>query len=157
MNAKKIGPTGDKPRKTKDGPTLIDAHVGSRIRARRGLLGMSQKDLGAKVGLTFQQIQKYERGANRIGSGRLYEFSKILGVPIAYFFDDMSVELQSYAEKGAKRGKPIPDGAPDAEIMDRRDTLDLVRTFHAIDDDMVRQRLVELMREAARVCTGKAK
>ena len=90
MNAKKITPGGGKPRKTKDGPTLIDAHVGARIRARRGLLGMSQKDLGGKVGLTFQQIQKYERGANRIGSGRLFEFSCILDVPISYFFDDMS-------------------------------------------------------------------
>lgn len=155
MNAKKIEPNGGKPRKTKDGPTLIDGHVGSRIRVRRGLLGMSQKDLGAKVGLTFQQIQKYERGANRIGSGRLYEFSKILGVPISYFFDEMSAELQAYAEQGAKRGKPIPASAPDAAIMDRRETLELVRTFHAISDNLVRQRFVELMREAARVCPPK--
>lgn len=155
MNAKKITPGGGKPRKTKDGPTLIDAHVGARIRARRGLLGMSQKDLGAKVGLTFQQIQKYERGANRIGSGRLFEFSLILGVPISYFFDEMSSELRSYAEKGSKKGAPLPASAPDAEIMDRRDTLELVRTFHAIDDDLVRQRFVELMREAARVCAKK--
>lgn len=155
MNAKRIVPTGGKPRKTKDGPTLIDAHVGMRIRARRGLLGMSQKDLGAKVSLTFQQIQKYERGANRIGSGRLYEFSKILGVPISYFFDEMSAELQSYAEKGSKRGKPLPASAPDASIMDRRETLELVRTFYTIDDTLVRQRFLELMRESARVCSAK--
>jgi len=155
MNAKRTLKPGTKPRKTKDGPTPIDAHVGSRIRARRGLLGMSQKDLGAKVGLTFQQIQKYECGANRIGSGRLYEFSKILGVPISYFFDEMSADLQSYAEKGAKKGKPLPAGAPDAEILDRRETLDLVRSFYAIGDDMVRQRFHELLREAARVCSGR--
>lgn len=155
MNAKRSLPSGSKPRKTKDGPTLIDAHVGARIRVRRGLLGMSQKDLGAKVGLTFQQIQKYERGANRVGSGRLYEFSKILGVPIAYFFDEMSTDLQSYAEKGSQKGKPIPASAPDAEIMDRRDTLELVRTFHKIGDALVRQRFLELMREAARVCSIK--
>lgn len=155
MNAKRSVPTGGKPRKTKDGPTLIDAHVGGRIRSRRALLGMSQKDLGAKVALTFQQIQKYERGANRVGSGRLYEFSKILGVPIAYFFDEMPSELQSIAEKGSKRGKAIPSGAPDAEIMDRRDTLELVRTFHGINDTLVRQRFLELMREAARVCPAK--
>ncbi|MCR4378494.1 MAG: helix-turn-helix domain-containing protein [Rhodospirillales bacterium] len=155
MNAKRSVPPGGKPRKTKDGPTLIDAHVGGRIRTRRALLGMSQKDLGAKVGLTFQQIQKYERGANRVGSGRLYEFSKILGVPIAYFFDEMPTELQSIAEKGSKKGKAIPSGAPDAEIMDRRDTLELVRTFHGISDTLVRQRFLELMREAARVCPAK--
>jgi len=140
------------PRKTKDGPTPIDAHVGARIRARRGLLGMSQKDLGEKVALTFQQIQKYERGANRVGSGRLFEFSRILGVPISYFFDEMTMELKSYADKGAQKGKPIPPGAPDAEILDRRETLELVRTFYQIDDAIVRQRFLELMREAARVC-----
>lgn len=153
MNAKRVPPSGPKKRKTKDGPSPIDAHVGSRIRARRGLLGLSQKDLGAKVGLTFQQIQKYERGSNRIGSGRLYEFSKILDVPISYFFDDMPPELQAYAAKGVKKGKPIPSTSPGAEIMDRRDTLDLVRTFHNISDDMVRQRFMELLREAARVCS----
>ena len=141
------------PRKTKDGPTPIDAHVGSRIRSRRGLLGMSQKDLGGKVGLTFQQIQKYERGANRIGSGRLFEFSRILGVPISYFFDEMSPELKVYAEQGAKKGKPLPANAPEAEVLDRRETLDLVRMFYSIDDTLVRQRFLELMRESARVCT----
>lgn len=153
MNAKTNATTKATSRKTKDGPTPIDAHVGGRIRARRGLLGMSQKDLGAKVGLTFQQIQKYERGANRIGSGRLYEFSRILGVPISYFFEDMSGDLQTYAEKGTKKGKPIPAGAPEAEVLDRRETLDLVRTFYMIDDALVRQRFMELMREAARVCS----
>jgi len=141
------------PRKTKDGPTPIDTHVGGRIRARRGLLGMSQKDLGEKVALTFQQIQKYERGANRIGSGRLFEFSRILGVPISYFFDEMTAELKSYADKGSKKGKPLPATAPDAEILDRRETLELVRTFYQIDDTVVRQRFLELMRESARVCS----
>lgn len=155
MNAKMKVPSSGAPRKTKDGPTPIDAHVGLRIRARRGLLGMSQKDLGAKVSLTFQQIQKYERGANRIGSGRLFEFSKILGVPISYFFDEMSPQLQAYAEAGANKGKALPASAPDAEILDRRETLELVRSFYAIDDDLVRQRFIELMREAARVCKSK--
>lgn len=148
-----IAKTNIMPRKTKDGPTPIDAHVGARIRARRGLLGMSQKDLGEKVALTFQQIQKYERGANRIGSGRLFEFSRILGVPISYFFDEMTTELKSYADKGSKKGKPLPAAAPDAEILDRRETLELVRTFYQIDDTVVRQRFLELMRESARVCS----
>ncbi|MFC1674222.1 transcriptional regulator, partial [Pseudomonadota bacterium] len=94
-----------------------------------------------------------ERGANRIGSGRLYEFSRILNVPISYFFDEMTQELQAYAEQGAKKGKAIPASAPDAEVLDRRETLDLVRTFYTIDDQLVRQRFLELMREAARVCT----
>ena len=138
-------------RKGKDGPTAIDAHVGSRIRARRGLLGMSQKYLGQQVDLTFQQIQKYERGANRIGSGRLFEFSRILDVPISYFFDSMPTEIDPAA------GETMSSDAdksmtPDANLFDRRDTIEMVRVFHQIDDKMVRQKFVELMREAARVC-----
>ena len=67
----------------------VDVHVGARMRQRRTLLGMSQEKLGTAVGLTFQQIQKYESGSNRIGSSRLYEFAKVLDVPVSYFFDEM--------------------------------------------------------------------
>src|SRR5471030_846944 len=67
----------------------VDVHVGARMRQRRTLLGMSQEKLGTAVGLTFQQIQKYERGSNRIGSSRLFEFAKVLDVPVSYFFDEM--------------------------------------------------------------------
>ena len=70
-------------------PNPVDIHVGGRIRLRRTLLGYSQEKLGNAVGLTFQQIQKYERGANRIGAGRLYDFSQILEVPVSFFYDDM--------------------------------------------------------------------
>src|SRR5512134_3751494 len=70
-------------------PNPVDIHVGSRVRLRRTLLGLSQEKLGEAVGLTFQQIQKYERGANRIGASRLFEFSRILDVPVSFFFDDM--------------------------------------------------------------------
>src|SRR6185369_2529188 len=69
-----------------DTPSPVDVHVGSRVRLRRTLLGMSQEKLGTAIGLTFQQIQKYERGSNRIGSSRLYEFAKVLDVPVSYFF-----------------------------------------------------------------------
>ena len=68
---------------------LVDVHVGRRMRQRRTLLAMSQSKVGEAVGLTFQQIQKYERGSNRIGSSRLYEFAKVLDVPVSYFFDEM--------------------------------------------------------------------
>ena len=71
-------------------PNPVDIHVGSRVRLRRTLLGLSQEKLGEAVGLTFQQIQKYERGANRIGASRLFEFSRILDVPVSFFFDDMA-------------------------------------------------------------------
>ena len=70
-------------------PNPIDIHVGSRIRLRRTLLGMSQQKLGEAIGLTFQQVQKYERGANRVGSSRMFELARVLDVPISYFFEEM--------------------------------------------------------------------
>lgn len=73
---------------------LLDIHIGSRIRLRRVLMGMSQEKLGKALGLTFQQIQKQEKGSNRVGSGRLYLLSQILDVPISFFFDDMPEEIE---------------------------------------------------------------
>ena len=74
-------------------PSPIDVHVGSRIRLRRTLLGMSQERLGESLGLTFQQVQKYERGVNRVGASRLFDLSRVLDVPISFFFDDMPDSL----------------------------------------------------------------
>src|SRR6202453_3199655 len=71
-------------------PSPIDVHVGSRVRLRRTLLGMSQEKLGDALGLTFQQVQKYERGANRVGARRLYDLSRVLDVPVSYFFDEFT-------------------------------------------------------------------
>ena len=76
-------------------PSPIDTHVGARIRLRRTLLGMSQERLGEALGLTFQQVQKYERGANRVGASRLFDLSRVLDVPISFFFDDMPEALAS--------------------------------------------------------------
>ncbi len=76
----------------KDGPHPIEVHVGSRVRLRRILLGMSQTHLGEKLEITYQQIQKYERGFNRVSASRLYQISRILGVPVSFFFDDLDEE-----------------------------------------------------------------
>ena len=88
-----------KPRKSsgrmasKGFPNPIDVHVGQRVRQRRTLLGMSQEKLAEAIGLTFQQVQKYERGANRVGSSRLFDLARVLDVPIAYFFEDMEANV----------------------------------------------------------------
>src|SRR6202012_596679 len=81
-------------------PNPIDAHVGARVRLRRTLLGMSQEKLGEAIGLTFQQVQKYERGANRIGASRLYDLSRVLDVPVSFFFDDLNPEAAAAALAG---------------------------------------------------------
>src|SRR5215469_7120842 len=85
----------------KDGrPSPIDVHVGSRVRLRRRLLAMSQEQLGDALGLTFQQVQKYERGMNRVGASRLFDLSRVLDVPISFFFDDMP---ETVSAAGAER------------------------------------------------------
>lgn len=130
----------------------IDAHVGRRVRLRRTLLGMSQERLGELLGLTFQQVQKYERGVNRIGSSRLYELGRILDVPVSFFFDDMS-------EGEARAGGAAPSGLAEERApfeheevdlpLDKRETLELVRTYYRIADPAVRKRLFELAKALA--------
>lgn len=102
------------------GPRDVDVYVGRRLRERRTLMGMSQENLAEAVGLTFQQIQKYERGANRISASRLYEFSTIMGVSSSWFFE-------GYNEKA------IPEDEPD---LCRRETLEFVRSFERIPEEV---------------------
>ena len=119
-------------------------HVGSRVRLRRTLLGMSQEKLGEAVSLTFQQIQKYERGTNRIGSSRLYELSRVLDVPVSFFFDDMPDEIKG---KPRRRGTGLRDRGQaefETDTLNRRETLELVRAYYRITEPQVRKRLFEL-------------
>ncbi len=119
------------------GPHPVDVHVGGRVRLRRTLLGMSQTDLGNALGVTFQQIQKNERGINRFGSSRLYQLSHVLDVPLSYFFDDMP-PLDEADASGLRGGVQEPS-APD--LMDKRETLELVRAYYRIRDPKVRDAL----------------
>lgn len=125
-------------------PNPIDIHVGSRVRLRRTLLGLSQEKLGEAVGLTFQQIQKYERGANRIGASRLFEFSRILDVPVSFFFDDMSDRMAASENAYGFGIADQPSSSLDPDPLTRRETLELVRAYYRIPDTQVRKRLFEL-------------
>jgi len=132
--------TVQKQRRTRGKPNRVDIHVGTRVRQRRTLLGMSQEKLADALGLTFQQVQKYERGANRIGAGRLYELSRALDVPVSYFFDEVGTDgatAGGLAEKAA---------AYESDPMSRRETLLLVRAYYAIPDTAVRRRVLDLMK-----------
>lgn len=137
-------------------PSPIDVHVGSRVRLRRTLLGMSQERLGEALGLTFQQVQKYERGVNRIGASRLYDLSRVLDVPISFFFDDMPMgggaagfaqRNQGVAEPGqAPFGHaPAAPGLP-PDLLQQRETLELVRAYSRIQDPAVRKRVFDLIK-----------
>lgn len=127
------------------GPNPIDVHVGSRVRLRRTLLGMSQEKLGQALGLTFQQIQKYERGVNRIGSSRLYQLSQILDVPVSFFFDDMPAANASPAPGLAESAQAPLERDP----MVKRETLELVRAYYRIRDPNARKRIFELTKAVA--------
>ena len=127
-------------------PRPVDVHVGARLRLRRTLLGMSQEKLGEAVGLTFQQIQKYERGANRIGASRLFELSQVIGVPVSYFFEEMSAQVK------ATRGAHVEmedSSADEPDPLTRRETLELVRAYYKITDPKVRKRMFELTKSLA--------
>ena len=137
--------------KTRGGPNPIDIHVGSRVRLRRTLLGMSQEKLGDAVELTFQQIQKYERGANRIGSSRLYQFSKVLQVPVSFFFDDMPEAISGHPPGLSESKGP----AYDDDRFARRETLELVRGYYRISDAATRKRLFELIKAVGQAQTPK--
>jgi transcriptional regulator with XRE-family HTH domain len=128
-----------------DAPSPVDVHVGSRVRLRRTLLGMSQEKLGNAVGLTFQQIQKYERGANRIGASRLFEMSRVLDVPVQFFFDEMPTEPES----SDYRPMSAETDAPEQDPMAKRETLELIRAYYRIPDAQVRRRLFELAKAMA--------
>ncbi len=128
-------------------PNPIDVHVGARVRLRRTLLGMSQEKLGESIGLTFQQVQKYERGANRIGASRLHDLSRVLDVPVSYFFDDMSDEVSSQSPGLLYAEDKDPEVyVADSDPMSKRETLELVRAYYGIQDPEARRRLFELAR-----------
>lgn len=122
----------------------IDIHVGKRVRIRRRLLDMSQTDLGNAIDLTFQQIQKYERGANRISASVLFRLSEVLDVPISFFFDDMPDAIA-----GASPTAPVSD-APDLGVFNSSDARELVRAYFEIDDHKVRRSMFDLAKTLAR-------
>ncbi len=126
-------------------PNPIDVHVGSRLRLRRTLMGMSQEKLGEAIGLTFQQVQNYERGSSRIGASRLFDLARVLNVPVGFFFDDMSDDV---AARSPGQSKGTASEAVDVgpKPMVKRETLELFRAYYKIRDASVRKRLFELIK-----------
>ncbi len=127
-------------------PNPIDIHVGSRLRLRRMMLGISQEKLGDRLGLTFQQIQKYEKGTNRIGASRLFTLAQVLDVNVQFFFD----EFVSSGENGANGQHAQPEKESYVlEFLNSREGLELNRAFVQIPDQKVRRKLIDLVRAMA--------
>lgn len=120
-----------------NGPDPIDVHVGHRVRARRKMLGLSQTQLGQELGVTFQQVQKYERGTNRIGSSRLFKMSTTLDVPVAYFFEGAETKMPGYS---------APSDAMGEGVFEREETQELVDAYYRIADPRIRKKVLGLAR-----------
>jgi transcriptional regulator with XRE-family HTH domain len=121
-------------------PNPVDKHVGSRVRMRRVLIGMSQEKLGEALGITFQQIQKYEKGTNRIGASRMQQIATVMGVPVSYFFDDApgtDAKLSGFAES---HGSDFV-----VDFLTTAEGLQLNKSFVRIADGKVRRKIVELV------------
>lgn len=140
-----------KTRKTKGVPDSVDKHVGQQLKSRRVLLGMSQERLAESVGITFQQVQKYERGTNRISAGRLLKFSKTLQVPVGYFYEGAEEVMKSESGTARKVGfsdteqESLADAMP-ADVMNRKETLDLLRNYYSIQDPSMRKMIQKMIK-----------
>jgi transcriptional regulator with XRE-family HTH domain len=123
-------------------PHPVDVHVGARVRARRTLLGMTQTDLANAIGLAFQQVQKYERGTNRISASKLFTLSQVFDVPVNFFFDDMPSEVAARSPT-KRRGRTAEY---ELDPFARRETLEFVRAYYKIEDADVRQQVHKMTR-----------
>lgn len=136
------------------GPDPVDVHVGKRLRLRRTLLGMSQEQLAAAVGVTFQQIQKYERGSNRVSASRLYDVARVLGVEIGFFFEDIGSDVttgrptQNLPEQAGLSEPAVP--AFEADPLAKNETLELVRAYWKLPHADMRKHVIELLRSMGR-------
>src|SRR5271168_387189 len=130
----------------KKAPNPIDKHVGSRVRMRRMMLGMSQEKLGDALGLTFQQVQKYEKGTNRIGASRLQQIAQILQVPVAFFFEGAPGAQIIGRGKGPAEA---PSPAYVSDFLATSDGLALTKAFMQIRDGKLRRRIVDLVEQVA--------
>jgi transcriptional regulator with XRE-family HTH domain len=129
-------------------PNPVDVHVGNRLRQKRALMGMSQEKLAESIDLTFQQIQKYERGANRISASRLYQLSKILNVPISYFFEKFGEEGNEYGLKYSLSDNKQEE-IINEDMLHNKETIELIRTYYSITDPKVRKDILGIVKTMA--------
>ncbi|MBN9023793.1 MAG: helix-turn-helix transcriptional regulator [Rhizobiales bacterium] len=128
-------------------PNPIDIHVGSRVRLRRMMLGMSQEKLGENLGITFQQIQKYEKGTNRIGASRLQHIARVLTVPVSFFFEDAPGAAP--AEPGVAGMAERPSASYVVDFLSSSEGVQLNKAFIRIKDPKIRRKVIELVRAMA--------
>lgn len=134
-----------------EGPHPVDTHVGAKVKSRRLMLGLSQEELAKSIGLTFQQVQKYERGANRISVSRLIDIARALKTPLDYFTDGIASMAENVRGKAALRGvSDVKQAAfDDVDAMTKKDVLELVRAYQRITTPALKKQLVEMAKALA--------
>lgn len=140
-------------------PNPIDVHVGKRIRLRRTILHITQQQMAEMLGLTFQQVQKYEKGMNRVGASRLWDISKVLDVPMGFFFEDIDKEVAQKSpmmlnSKMEKSFKIEENSAFDEDPMSKAETLELVRAYYKIPNRKIAKQLFDLMISLSKSTAG---
>jgi transcriptional regulator with XRE-family HTH domain len=125
----------------------VDAHVGKRLRLRRTMMGLSQESVAKAVGITFQQVQKYEKGSNAMNSSRLYEFARFMNVPVAYFFEGL--DLSGEAGRQAGFGEGSAENFEHRGAVSDRESLEMMKAFKRIKEHVIRKRLADMVRAIA--------
>lgn len=132
-----------------NGPHPVDVHVGSRLKKRRSLMGVSQEKLADAVGLTFQQVQKYERGANRVSASRLYQFAQILDVPVSFFYEGFADDSAAIAPGLSDNTQEAFESEADEDVFEKKETIKLLREYYSIPDPKLRADLFKMIKTMA--------
>ena len=146
--------------KKEDGLAPLDVHIGMRVRQRRQLLGLTQQDVAEKINVRYQQIQKYERGVNRISASTLHDIAEVLNIPVSFFYEEYDSDIEpgaanyDYAKGFAEDGQ-VPFEGDDPLL--RRETMNLIRSYYSIRDEKQRKKIYELIRSLAEEENSKKK
>ena len=131
---------------SRSGPNPIDIHVGARVSLRRHLLGLTLQTLAKAVGTTYQQIQKYERGVNRVSASRLFNLGRALDVPVSFFFEDFSPEAAGGGKRRARGLSEAPASVLEPDLLSKRETVGLIRAYYRVTDPGLRKRVLDLIK-----------
>lgn len=133
------------------GPNPVDIHVGHKLRARRNLVGITQQEMADATKITFQQVQKYETGKNRTSASRLFQFSRLLEVNVDYFFEGLTLpDSKIGIQRGFADNKQEAYTAAEDDIMNQKETIDLVRTYYSIKDEKLRRDFLKMLKQMSK-------
>ncbi len=139
-------------------PNPVDVFVGQKLRSRRNLIGITQESLAEAAGITFQQVQKYEKGRNRLSASRLFQFSRVLDVPVSYFFEGFAASDSQIGIQGgfADNDQDAFVGEVDEheDILHRKETVELIRTYYGINDEKLRRDFLKMLKQMAKNFKG---